>query len=154
MGLFSSLFSGKKETKSETLKNERGAYELKMWQFFPWDLPEPEKHIELTGKSVSKIYVYNAEPLDVELEEYQFELARGDYEMLSLYTETSWNSSYNGDIAVLFENQPIGFVELPRDLIKQLMEKGYTFSITAYQDGWWSDEVPDLKAKVDRKSVV
>ena len=118
-------------------------------QMRPWNCPRPQRQILLNGNYENRTYIYNTAPIRG-IRAGQFivvEIYVGDATMYSKYSGNTGDSQEYDNVVVMHNNQPIGFMNFPRDKVLEAAKMGYSLRFNARCDGMLENypDVPDIK---------
>ena len=120
-----------------------------------WKVP-PVKRVDLiAGDKPAKVYIYDAAPLsDIEPEGFNLTIAYCDGIITSQYTGSQFDTEQEGFVVAMYNDLPVGTVDINRDLVVQSANNGIALQVFAYSDGWvnfGSQQIRDIKAKVPKE---
>ena len=107
---------------SGTVKEYRKENASEYYQ--PWDVPKPTRSVVVKGSHEKPLFTYDSEPLKGvrKGQIVRVTVFPGDAAMTSK-TGTRWSTD-DGDMLILYDDKPIGFAGVPRDVVMKAAKAG------------------------------
>ena len=110
-------------------------------------MPRKENiHIEGDYRA-AQVYVYDGAPLKGVKRGDRIILSavKGNITMESTLTGTVWSSREGGDVPLAYKGKLIGFTPGAQEVVRELLKRGHTVSLTAECSGMYAKGIPDLE---------